>query len=229
MSNSDENGMFYIRSSRAEAVALNGINIAKTNYNNYSELNLCFCFIDQKGSSRARYVLGPKQGYIRSECFISLIKESVTGYPSIRWIKEIGDEVMMVSESFRDLLEALMIVDNAASNLRSVIGDEKFPFGVRSAIGCGPIKRINRPHEDYIGSPIDQLARIMSARSPNSNILISEKIFDNYKEVIKEYEFIKLSDMEMLSPETAKGFPDSIFYREVIVDRNKAGRSALRT
>jgi len=216
---------FY--ATKAQADVLWSRQVSEANYDRLPERSMYFAFIDQKFSSASRAVSGAKHGYVRGEAFISLVNSVIGKCSEIKLIKEIGDEVFLVSESFRSLLESCLLIEFAANNLSDVIGSAGHPFGIRAAIGFGVVKRIARPQEDYIGSPIDQLARVMGIRSNSSNVLIHEDGFKINKDLFREYgAAIAVSSAIRMTSDQSKNFPDDIFYREVVVNRQVLG--ALR-
>jgi class 3 adenylate cyclase len=191
-------------------------------YEKYPESNRFWAMIDLVGSSNYRLLKGPAKGYLRGETFFSLANEVITPYVEIELIKEIGDAVLLAADSLRPLLESLVLADQAAFEMRLLAGEEKFPFAIRAGISYGPAKRLNRPHkpQDYLGTPLDQLARIMGVRSSESNLLLHEAAYRSQEAIIKEYgEVISISESKALSGSESKGMLENVYYRELKVDR----------
>ena len=125
----------------------------------------------------------------------------------------------MTSSSFRPMFESMILIGETARQLSHVVGSDNFPFALRSAIGFGPAKRLMRSQEDFIGTPIDQLARIMNIRSQSSNLLIHEEAYRISKDIITEYDlFANVSDPIMLPDKLTKSMSLPLYYREVLID-----------
>ena len=150
--------------SKIQAEVLSARDVLAKAYRDYPDSDAYWCMVDLAQSSNYRLNQGPEKGYIRGESFFSLINASIRPYAEIRVIKEIGDAVLIRSLGFRPVLEAAMLMLQAAKQLAFVAGDETYPFAIRLAIDFGAAKKISRPHEDYLGEPIDRLARIMALR-----------------------------------------------------------------
>lgn len=91
-----------------------------------------------------------------------------------------------------------------------------------AAIGFGTIKRMVREHDDFLGKPIDQLARVMSVRSGKSNLLLHEDAYRNSKDILGEYsDFLSVSESMSIPQDKLKGMVEHVYYRELLVDRKK--------
>jgi hypothetical protein len=190
--------------------------------NNYATLtddSKFWCMIDLANSSNYRLLKGPKLGYIRGETFFSLVKNVITYNNKVRLIKEIGDAVLLASESLRPLLESVILIHQIANNLKATQPKEIYPFDIRSGISFGIAKKLIRQNEDFLGSSIDQLARIMSVRSSTSNLYIQEEAFQHNASIIKEYSvFLTASESKRLDPKDTKNMIENIYYRELKID-----------
>ncbi|MFH1740129.1 MAG: hypothetical protein ABIH23_14060 [bacterium] len=194
-------------------------------YDRHADATFFWAFVDLAGSSNYRIAHGPKDGYIRAEAFFALVRTVIAPYSEIRLIKEIGDEVFLSAPSFRPLFESLLLIGETAHHLALVVGTETYPFDVRGGIGFGAAKRLMRPHEDFVGSPIDQLARIMAVRSERSDLLIHEEAYRPSEEILKEYkQFVAPGESRMIPENLLKGMKSPVYYREVLVDRQALGR-----
>ena len=198
------------------------IKIHAKNYDLFKESHLFWAFIDLKESSNYRIIHGPQEGYIRSESFFSLIGQVIAPCDDVRKIKEIGDEVFLSSQCFRSILECVIMTWFLAQRLAISFNSKRHPFSVRAAIGFGPAKRLNRESDDFIGSPIDQLSRIMSVRIEGIDILINETTYRDNKATLDEYKnFLSVSDAKFLDATKSKEMSTNIFYREVLIDKEK--------
>lgn len=190
--------------------------------NNYSSLTddtKVWCMIDLVNSSNYRLLKGPKLGYVRGETFFTLIKNVIIANNQVRLIKEMGDAVLLASESLRPLLECIILINQISKNLNLTQPDEIYPFMIRCGFSYGIAKKLIRTHEDFLGSPIDQLARIMSIRSESSNIYIQEEAYNHFKEVLLEYSsFLSISEPKKILPKDTKNMIKDITYREIIID-----------
>lgn len=190
-------------------------------YERYPDATRFWAMIDLVGSSNYRLLNGPGKGYVRGETFFSLVNEVITPYPAIELIKEIGDASLLSADSLRPLLESLILADQVARQMRLVAGDEQFPFAIRAGIGYGPAKRLNRPHkpQDYLGSPLDQLARILGIRSSDANLLVHEAAYQSQESIVAEYaDFLSVSGSKALSGTESKGMLQPVYYRELKID-----------
>ena len=188
-------------------------------YERYPDSSLYWSFIDLVSSSNYRIVHGAKEGYIRSETFFSLIYSVIAPCPEIKMIKEIGDEVLLAATAFRPLFESLVLADQVSRQLSSLTSTAQFPFGIRGAIGFGPAKRLARRREDYLGSAIDRLARIMGIRSENSNLLLDEEAYSSSKDILGDYlPAVQIGQSKVVANEKTKGLLNNVYYREIIVN-----------
>jgi len=189
-------------------------------YERYADATLFWCFVDLVESSNFRIVHGPKEGYVRGETFFSLVNAVIAPCPDIRVVKEIGDATFLAAPSFRPLLESVVLIDQAARQLAAVAATTEFPFDIRAAIGFGPAKRLTRPHEDFLGTPIDQLARIMTVRSETAKLFLHEHAYAPSVEILREYQtFLQVGEPDMVTAASSKHMLRPVFYRELKVNR----------
>lgn len=215
----------YIREIAAEVLRVRDVSAAA--YERYPDATLFWAFIDLSGSSNYRMAHGPRDGYVRSEAFFTLIRTVVAPYSEVQLVKEIGDEALLSAPSFRPLLESIVLADATARNLAVAIGTAEYPFGLRAAIGFGAAKRLVRPHDDFVGSPIDQLARLMGVRSSKSSVLLHEDAFRPSQDILAEYsDFLSVGNSTILSSELSKGMVRAVYYRELMIDTDALGRFA---
>ncbi|WP_299229749.1 hypothetical protein [uncultured Psychroserpens sp.] len=188
-------------------------------YSTLTDDTKVWCMIDLVGSSNYRLLNGPKLGYVRGETFFSLIKNVIKSDTEVRLIKEIGDAVLLASNGIRPILESLILINQIALNLEKTKPKEYYPFQIKSGISFGVSKRLIRQNEDFLGSSIDMLARIMNVKSSNSRFFIQEEAYSHFKNVIKEYDtFLKISEVKKMSQDQTKDMLKSVLYREVNID-----------
>jgi hypothetical protein len=190
-------------------------------YEKFPDPTLYWCFVDLAESSNYRIVKGPRAGYVRGETFLGLVSSVVAPCTDVRIVKELGDGVLLASENFRPLFESSLLIDQTAHQLAAVAGDERFPFRVRTGLGYGMAKRLTRPHEDFLGSSIDQLARVMNVRDGCSDLLLQEEVVKVAGEILREYgECISVGEPRALDSELSKGMMRDIYYRPLMINRS---------
>jgi hypothetical protein len=191
-------------------------------YERYPDTTKFWAMIDLVGSSNYRLLKGPGKGYVRGETFFSLIGEVITPYSQIELLKEIGDASLLSSDSLRPLLESIVLADQVAFQMGLLAGDEQFPFAIRAGISYGPVKKLTRPGkpQDYLGSPLDQLARILGIRSEGTNLFLHEAAYQSQEAIIAEYsDFLSVSGVKSLSAKESKSMLQPVYYRELKVDK----------
>ncbi len=188
-------------------------------YSSLTDDTKVWCMIDLVNSSNYRLLKGPLLGYVRGETFFSLIRKVISHNNQVRLIKEIGDAVLLASDGLRPLLESVILINRISYNLKATQPEEIYPFEIRSGFSFGIAKKLIRPSEDFLGSSIDQLARIMSVRSPTSNTYIQGEAFNHNQKILDEYSsFLKISDPKRLLPKDTKNMIQDITYHEIIID-----------
>lgn len=189
------------------------------NYSSLTDDTKVWCMIDLVNSSNYRLLKGPMYGYVRGETFFSLIKNVISHNNQVRLIKEMGDAVLLASESLRPLLESVILITQISRNIKATQPEEIYPFEIRSGLSFGIAKKLIRQNEDFLGSSIDQLARIMSIRSSSSNIIIQEEAFNHNIRILEEYKnFLLISEPKKLLPKDSKNMIQDITYREITID-----------
>jgi len=209
---------FTLFASKIQSEVLAERDVLAKAYRDYPDSHLYFCMVDLAQSSNYRITRGPELGYIRGESFFTLVASAARPYAEIRVFKEIGDAVLMCSPEFRPLLEAGLLISQAARQLAFVAGDQTHPFSLRLGIDFGVAKRLSRRHEDYLGECIDRLARIMSVRSERTNFVIGEQAYElNRKMLANEYAGLcTASNPLQLELAGGKKLQEQVIYRELL-------------
>lgn len=206
-----------------QARAMRDREVLEEAYESYADSFLFWSFIDLVGSSNYRLARGARAGYVRAETFFSLVRGVIAPCEEVSLVKEIGDEVMLSCSEFRPLFESVILLDQATAQLSDVIADDEFPFGIRAALGFGAAKRLvaaRRVSEDYVGTPIDELARI-NALKEGDNIKISREAFEPASSILKEYEeAVAVGSLILVPSGKAKAHLREIYYRCLKVDRS---------
>lgn len=193
-------------------------------YDRLPDTSMYWSFVDLVSSSNYRLTHGAKEGYVRGESFFTLVGEAVSPPDAIHRVKELGDGVLLASREFRPLFEACVLIGQVSHQLAQVAGDQRYPFAVRTAIGYGPAKRLpSRPMDDYLGSPIDTLARLSTIATPN-DLVVTRTSLDPNRQLLDEYrDFASLSGPHQLSETQSKGMVEPIYYYRVAINRELAG------
>ena len=122
-------------------------------------------FADLVGFTRLGEVVSPEDLERLSNRLAEMARE--VAVPPVRFIKTIGDEVMLVSPEPVALLEAVLDLVDATE------GDDDFPR-LRAGIATG--MAVSRAG-DWFGSPVNLASRVTSAARPGS-ILVSEQTYE---------------------------------------------------
>lgn len=206
---------------RLQAQVMSERGLLESAYERLADSTMYWGMVDLVSSSNYRLAHGPREGYIRGETFLALVKQVVTPCNDVRQIKELGDAVLLASTSLRSLLETLILVDQVATQMALIAGNERDPFQVRSAVNFGVAKRLMRPQEDFLGHPLDALSRVMQVRSDTSRLLITDGAYGSAPEVLEEYApFLEVSAPIQLPAAVSRDMLATIYYREVVIHRN---------
>lgn len=125
-------------------------------------------------SQSFRLARGPREGFIRDETFLSLLRHVINPCTDVRWIRRVGEAILLVSSELRPILECLLLADQVVTRMAVLASDENFPFAMRGAIHAGPLRRLGRPPEDYVGGPINTLAKVFSIQTSAGLFLRTE-------------------------------------------------------
>lgn len=192
-------------------------------YQRFPETNRFWCMIDLVGSSNYRLLHGPGKGYIRGETFFTLVRETTKPQSDVAWLKEMGDAVLLSSQSLRPLLESLVLVELAASQIEKISEREQFPFKIRGGISYGPAKQLKRNQEDFLGTSIDQLSRILGIRDSETNLFIHESAYRDNDRITEEYkDFLQISGPKQLHGKDSKNMIEPVYYREIKINHAAA-------
>jgi len=212
---------FY--ATKVQALVLSQRKDTESAYDRNSEVHAFWAFVDLKNSTNYRIARGPKKGYVRGETFFSIVRNVIGSAEEVRLIKEMGDAVLLSCRDSTPLFESVLLMDHVAHQMVAS-DDPEFPFGLRVGVASGPCKKLIRDKEDFLGRPLDELARLMAVRSINTNILIQDEVFRAAKDFLGEYsEVVTIGAPAMIAADVAKGAAEPIFYREVTVNRTALG------
>jgi hypothetical protein len=187
-------------------------------YRNSPDDNLYFMMIDLVQSTNYRLKNGPERGYIRNEYFFTLVRSAMRPYTAITRIKEMGDAVLVSCPRLQPLFESAVLMDHAARKLNSASDDPTIPFAIRMGIDFGVARKLSRRVEDYLGTVIDRLSRIMAAKSERTSLLVEERAFDINRRELEQYAPIAMpSEPISLSLPSSKLVTEPIIYREILL------------
>lgn len=211
---------------RIQAHALKHREEVEKNYDVFPDEPLYMAFVDLTDSSNYRIAHGPQKGYVRGEVFFSIVNAVMEPISVFKMVKEIGDAVLFAAAELRPVLESVILIEQTAymlAQIKNIVGTKRYPFGIRAGIGAGTCKQLKRPHKDnvdYLGTAIDQLARIMTIRSETTNLLIHDEVYKREEAILQEYSsFLTVGQQKPVPFEKSKGMPQAIYYRELLVER----------
>ena len=120
-------------------------------------------FADLVGFTRLGEAVPPEELESLANHLVELTHEVVA--PPVRFIKSIGDAVMLVSPEAEPLLDAVLALLDAAA------ADEDFP---RLRVGLAAGMAVNRGG-DWFGSPVNLASRVTGAARPGA-VLVTETV-----------------------------------------------------
>lgn len=195
---------------------------AKRAYGRMPDTVRFWAIIGLVGGASSRLVHGASRGYLLAETISSLAKEVVAPYEAISIVKEFNGVVLLSASSLRPLLEALVLTDQVAIQMNSLGSDEQVPFEIRGGISSGAAKKITKAGGDFIGTPLDQLSRLLDVRSNEANLFLTEAAYTGSQPVVQEYsKFLSVSEPRVLSSGTLKGVIAPVHYRELRINRGE--------
>ncbi|MEM1177402.1 MAG: hypothetical protein AAGM22_03590 [Acidobacteriota bacterium] len=169
-----------------------------------------------------RIAHGPKQGYVRTEMFFSLVRAAIAPCEEVRLLQELVDGVIFTATDVRPLFECTVLMGQVAHQMNQVAGTPHFPFALKLGLGFGVGKRVLRSTETFAGAGLDRLSRIMLAPSEAGVILADDEAYRVGHGTFEEYaDIVAVSPSKELNGhrgDVPDGAP-SVFYRELRVDR----------
>ena len=184
-----------------------------------------WAMIDLKSSAVFRVDANDEQAFARARAFSDLVARLAAWHESFMIFKELGDGVLIRCSDFRELLEAIVLLDAATHYWRVESDrDRNYPsLDSRTAITFGECVELNG---DYFGRPIDLVARLSAYSSSDHAYLAvvdDEVRIRNEARVQTEYPFIRFSDpipvpAKLLKPNEKPGRVS-----EITIDRHAFG------
>lgn len=189
--------------------------------------------IDLKSSAAFRQSSGNARAYVRAELFVAAIIDLCAAYGDERRgpvvFKTLGDATLLRCNDIRPIIEIAVVLYKLQKQWDiSMPSDSGSPFDYRFAVTDGSCAEVHTPHGvDYLGSPLDLLARISSYRSRHENsIMIVENSVRklNENELETSFPFVKFSNDARLSQEYVKSGERALWVSDVQIDAALASR-----
>ncbi|HWC36278.1 MAG TPA: hypothetical protein VG650_15835 [Mycobacteriales bacterium] len=180
---------------------------------------------DLRGSAGYRIATGDRNAYIRLEAFVGTARRILGVYSGVEVFKELGDAVLVRSDDLRALLETACVLASL-SNLWSVPRASSGPnLETRCAVTYGLAVALDRPGAvDYVGSPLDRLARLASLQSGQDPLmLLDSEAHDRDPRLLSEYSFLTVDGPHLLDPARLKPGEPPVRYFELAADPTAMG------
>jgi hypothetical protein len=199
--------------------------LAENSYAGASATASYWMMIDLRRSAAYREVAGSERGYCRAEVFAGTVRELTDRYSSIDLFKELGDGLLLKGSNLRDMVEVVCILDAirrawGAGDARRNAPD----FNFSCAITHGECMALVRDGvTDYLGSPIDHVARISGFRPQSEDLLlVLEATTADIagRDVLTELDFLQLDSAESLPVELQKENERPIRVRRLRINRS---------
>lgn len=186
---------------------------------------------DLRGSARYRILAGDENSYVRAEVFVRALRRLYGAYSDATVMKELGDALLVRSEGLRALLEVACVYD-AVARLWTVSRerDEDISLKAKFAIGFGDATQLARNNAiDFIGKPLDRLARISSEEADESVVfLLDDSAYEQGAELVSEYPFLHADGPLTLPSSKLKPGEPPVRYWKVVIDRPAFGQFRAR-
>ncbi|WP_159805193.1 hypothetical protein [Cellulomonas citrea] len=115
--------------------------------------------LDLRGSAAYRVAAGDRRSFARARVFSQLLGEIIDAYPGAEVFKELGDGVLLHATDWRTVIELPAVFDAINRYWHvEVDADPSYPsLEARASFTGGECVRVDT---DYLGAPIDLVARI---------------------------------------------------------------------
>lgn len=182
--------------------------------------------IDLRSSASYREVAGSERAYCRAEVFAGTVGELTERYSSIEVFKELGDGLLLKGSSLRDMVEVVCILDAIRRSWGSGDARKNAPdFNFSCAITHGECMALVRDGvTDYLGSPIDQVARISGFKPQVEDLLLILEATTadiSGRDLITELDFLQLDSAESLPSALQKENERPIRVRRLRINRSQ--------
>jgi hypothetical protein len=182
--------------------------------------------IDLRRSAYYRELAGSEFAYCRAETFSAVFANLVSYYESVDIVKELGDGLLIRSVGWKPLIELVSLADAVRRSWPA--GDQRKSapnFDFSCALTAGECVRLPRQAVlDYLGSPIDRVARISGFRdplTPNLLAVIESSVATEIKlEVQRDYPFLQIDTPRLLPDDLQKAGEDPLRISRMLIDRS---------
>ncbi|MDN5767748.1 MAG: hypothetical protein L0H96_11255, partial [Humibacillus sp.] len=193
-----------------------------------------WAMVDLRASATYREIAGSELAYCRAEVFSGLSKLLAGSYRngSLTVFKELGDGVLMRSKNARDLIEMVCVLDAVRRSWPGSDARRDSPnFNFSAALNSGECVSLGRNAPgaqeaslaDYLGRPIDLVARLSSFKDPSDERLLmvieAETAARVQADLVRDYEFLEVCTPELLPPKLQKSGEGTARFCRVRIDR----------
>lgn len=183
---------------RLYEIAANTRAQAEREYSLSADHQLCIILLDLVASTNHRFFRGPKEAFERATVFYQLCHGIFDHSRTIQIAKKMGDGILAFGTDITEVIEGCLLIMRAERLVRNEFADELFPFQVRIGISQGSLKRISSDGEDYLGSAIDELSKIMGVIKPlpDNSILISRSFLKHHTQTLQGYKCVTVGKLQ---------------------------------
>jgi len=160
---------------------------------------------DLRSSAKFRIASGEQAAFVRAFGFVEICRRLGSYFSDVQVFKELGDAVLVRATDARELLEFLVLLDLTGAYAR--VDEERDPrypsLSMRSAITFGTAFKVGA---DYLGQPIDRLARVSGFKQLSDNTLavLDSAARAQFIRLLEEYPYVDLSDSMQVPAELLK-------------------------
>lgn len=181
--------------------------------------------VDLRASASYRIAAGDRKSFARARVFSQLLGELVSGYPGAEVFKELGDGVLLLATDWRAVIELSAIFDALNRHWRvDVDVDPNYPsLEARVSFTQGECVRVGT---DYLGGPIDLVARInaFNPEEPNAIAVVESGVRGSLTErVSMEYPYVQFLDTTPLPSNYLKPGEPARRVSVLVIDRAMFG------
>lgn len=202
--------------------------LAEEDYEQGATSHGYWAVLDLRSSASYREAAGSEFAFCRAEVFAQLCREIADRYEGVSIFKELGDGLLVRSEGSRPLFEMVAALDGVrrswpGGDARRMAPNFDFTAAVNSG-ECTALVREGLP-TDYLGSPIDAVARLSAFKDPKdeSLLLVVEEATSRRirAEVTREYPFLEFAAPELLPAALQKAGEEPLRFTRVRIDRGR--------
>lgn len=179
---------------------------------------------DLRRSAYYRELAGSASAFCRGETFTSILQTLLGAYDGVEIFKELGDGILVRSGNLRTIIEVTCVLDAVRRSWPGSDMRRHAPsFDFTCAVTQGEATQINRMGiPDYLGAPIDRVARLSGFRSADERQLVlleGEVARESAAKLVQEYPFLAVLPAELLEPALQKAGEAPMRFNQVSIDR----------